>query len=90
MTQLALGTADFVNGVAMRYGEVSQSVFPDYSIRSITNGTHAPTWATPSFSRPLRPPHPKLAHGSAFAPLRRRDSAGPDFLGPRAREAGTP
>ena len=48
MTELALATADFVNGVAMRHGEVSRSMFPGYPIRSITNGIHAPTWATPS------------------------------------------
>jgi starch phosphorylase len=49
MTELALASAAFVNGVAMRHGEVSRSMFPDYPIRSITNGIHAPTWASPSF-----------------------------------------
>jgi starch phosphorylase len=38
-----------VNGVAMRHGEVSRGMFPEYPIRSITNGIHAPTWAAPSF-----------------------------------------
>ncbi len=50
MTALALEAADFVNGVAMRHGEVSQNLFPGYPIRSITNGIHAPTWASPSFA----------------------------------------
>jgi starch phosphorylase len=38
----------FVNGVALRHGEVSKGMFPDYPIRSITNGIHPATWAAPS------------------------------------------
>jgi starch phosphorylase len=34
----------------MRHGEVSQDMFPRYPIRSITNGIHPATWASPSFS----------------------------------------
>ena len=49
MTQLALRGSRFVNGVAMKHGEVSQSLFPGYPIHSITNGVHAVTWAAPSF-----------------------------------------
>jgi starch phosphorylase len=49
MTQVALDGARFVNGVAMRHGEVSRSMFPGYPIRSITNGVHLATWAAPSF-----------------------------------------
>src|SRR5262245_1990772 len=49
LTDLALRCADFVNGVAMRHGEVSRTLFPDYPIRSITNGIHPPTWVAPSF-----------------------------------------
>ncbi len=47
MTDLGLRASRFVNGVAMRHGEVSQSMFPEYPIRSITNGIHAPSWASP-------------------------------------------
>jgi starch phosphorylase len=50
MTELALRVSHFVNGVAMRHGEVSQDMFPRYPIRSITNGIHPATWASPSFS----------------------------------------
>lgn len=50
MTALALEHSRFVNGVAMRHGEVSRSMFPGYPIRSITNGIHAATWAVPSFA----------------------------------------
>ncbi len=49
MTQLALGGSRFVNGVAMKHGEVSNSLFPGYPIHSITNGVHAVTWAAPAF-----------------------------------------
>jgi starch phosphorylase len=49
MTELALLGSRFVNGVAMRHGEVSQGMFPEYPIRSITNGVHAGTWAAPAF-----------------------------------------
>jgi glycogen phosphorylase len=45
MTGLALTFAHYVNGVAMRHGEVSRSMFPGYPINSITNGVHAVTWA---------------------------------------------
>lgn len=49
MTQLALRGSRFINGVAMKHGEVSTSLFPGYPIHSITNGVHAVTWAAPSF-----------------------------------------
>jgi glycogen phosphorylase len=49
LTELALRASRFVNGVAMRHGEVSRDMFPRYPIRSITNGVHAETWSAPSF-----------------------------------------
>ncbi len=49
MTRLALEMSRFVNGVAMRHGEVSRSMFPGYQIRSITNGVHAGTWVSEPF-----------------------------------------
>jgi starch phosphorylase len=44
MTYLALRFSRYVNGVAMQHGKVSQLMFPDYYIHSITNGVHAATW----------------------------------------------
>ncbi|MBI3796291.1 MAG: alpha-glucan family phosphorylase [Deltaproteobacteria bacterium] len=44
MTHLALRFARYVNGVAMRHGEVSRGMFPDAPIDTITNGVHAITW----------------------------------------------
>jgi starch phosphorylase len=49
MTDLALRAAHFVNGVAMRHGEVSQDMFPGYPIHSITNGIHPATWTSLPF-----------------------------------------
>ncbi|MCA9770764.1 MAG: alpha-glucan family phosphorylase [Myxococcales bacterium] len=51
MTYLALQYSHYVNGVAMRHGDVSQDMFPKYPIRSITNGVHAATWVSPPFQR---------------------------------------
>ncbi len=48
LTDVALRGSRFVNGVAMRHGEVSRGMFPQYPIRSITNGVHPATWAWPS------------------------------------------
>lgn len=50
MTYLALRFARYINGVAMRHGEVSVGMFPDYPIDAITNGVHAVTWASPPFA----------------------------------------
>ena len=51
LTQLALRGSLYVNGVAMKHGEVSHSMFPGYPIHSITNGVHAVTWTAPSFQK---------------------------------------
>jgi len=49
MTRLALHLSRYVNGVAMRHGEVSRGMFPHYPIDSITNGVHPPTWTAQPF-----------------------------------------
>jgi starch phosphorylase len=51
MTYLALNLSRYVNGVALRHGEISRGMFPGYPINSITNGVHAATWASESFQR---------------------------------------
>lgn len=50
MTHLGLHLSRYVNGVALRHQQVSALMFPDYRIRSITNGIHVPTWAAPAFA----------------------------------------
>ena len=49
MTYLALRFARYVNGVALRHGEVSQGMFPHFPINTITNGVHAITWTSAPF-----------------------------------------
>jgi glycogen phosphorylase len=51
MTRLALFFSHYVNGVAKKHGEVSRIMFPGYSIDSITNGIHTPTWVSDSFQK---------------------------------------
>ncbi|MDY6848223.1 MAG: alpha-glucan family phosphorylase [Thermodesulfobacteriota bacterium] len=49
MTILALKLSRYVNGVAKKHGEISQSMFPGFEIHAITNGIHPFTWASPYF-----------------------------------------
>jgi starch phosphorylase len=49
MTRLALFFSHYINGVAKKHGEVSREMFPGYSIDSITNGVHTPTWVSNPF-----------------------------------------
>ncbi len=51
MTHLALSLSRYVNGVAMRHGQISRDMYPTYPVNSITNGVHAGTWAAASFQR---------------------------------------
>jgi starch phosphorylase len=49
MTHMALSFSRYINGVAMRHGEISRNMFPNYPINSITNGVHALTWTSLAF-----------------------------------------
>jgi len=51
MTNLALISSHYINGVSMRHEQISRDMFPEYPINSITNGVHAVTWVSPAFSR---------------------------------------
>jgi len=51
MTYLALRFSGYVNGVAMRHGEVSRGMFPQHAISAITNGVHALTWTSEPFKK---------------------------------------
>jgi starch phosphorylase len=46
-TRLAMNFSKFSNAVARKHGEISRKMFPGYPIRSITNGVHATSWASP-------------------------------------------
>ena len=50
MTYLALTFSHYINGVAMRHGEVSRQMYGGFDIDAITNGIHAVTWASPPFA----------------------------------------
>jgi glycogen phosphorylase len=49
MTLLGLVMSNYINGVAKRHKEVTKEMFPEYSIDSITNGIHPPTWISPYY-----------------------------------------
>ncbi len=51
MTLLGFKLSNFVNGVAKKHGEVSQSMFPGYQINAITNGVHSFTWTCESMKK---------------------------------------
>jgi glycogen phosphorylase len=51
MTYLGLCFSHYINGVSMRHEEISQGMFPNYPINSITNGVHAATWVSAPFGR---------------------------------------
>jgi starch phosphorylase len=51
MTYLALFFSRYINGVSHRHEEISQSMFPNYPINSVTNGVHALTWTSQPFQR---------------------------------------
>lgn len=46
LTSLAVDNSHYINGVAKRHGKVTQQMFQEYKIDSITNGAHAATWAS--------------------------------------------
>jgi starch phosphorylase len=49
MTYVALRCSHYINGVAMRHGEVSRGMFPGYPISAITNGVHSVSWTALPF-----------------------------------------
>ncbi len=49
MTRLALNLSEYVNGVATRHAEISNTMFPGYKVHAITNGVHPYTWSAEGF-----------------------------------------
>ena len=49
MTLLALNFSNYINGVAKKHGQVSQTMFTDFRIDAITNGVHVSTWSNKAF-----------------------------------------
>lgn len=46
MTRLGMSLSKYSFGVSKKHGEVSQNLFPEYKIGSITNGVHHSSWVT--------------------------------------------
>jgi starch phosphorylase len=66
MTYLALRFSRYVNGVAMQHGKVSQQMFPDYHVHSITNGVHAATWISEPMQALLDAEIPEWRHDNEY------------------------
>jgi len=66
MTYLALRFSRYVNGVAMMHGKVSQEMFPDYHVHSITNGVHAATWISKPLQEVLDKEIPEWRHDNQY------------------------
>ena len=66
MTYLALRFSRYVNGVAMQHGKVSQQMFPEYRVHSITNGVHAATWIGPAMAELLDKETPEWRHDNQY------------------------
>jgi starch phosphorylase len=66
MTYLALRFSRYVNGVAMQHGKVSQHMFPEYHVHSITNGVHAATWLSQPFQQLLDKEIPEWRHDNQY------------------------
>ena len=66
MTYLALRFSRYVNGVSMLHGQVSQQMFPEYPVHSITNGVHAATWLSEPFQELLDKEIPAWRHDNQY------------------------
>ena len=83
MTYLALRFSRYVNGVAMQHGKVSQQMFPEYNVHSITNGVHAATWVGPAFRELFDKEIPAWRHDNQY--LRSAYGIEPDAIEARHR-----
>jgi starch phosphorylase len=50
LSLVGLNFSGYVNGVAMKHGEVSRRLFGGYAIDAITNGVHAASWTASEFA----------------------------------------
>ncbi len=66
MTYVALRFSRWVNGVAMQHGKVSQEMFPEYHVESVTNGVHAATWIAPPLQRLFDDEIPRWRHDNQY------------------------
>ncbi|WP_210385370.1 alpha-glucan family phosphorylase [Brucella anthropi] len=62
MTRLALNLSSYVNGVARRHAETTRTLFPGYTIASITNGVHVHKWMHNAIASLYEESLPNWAH----------------------------
>ncbi len=66
MTYLALRFSRYVNGVALRHGEISSDMFPEYPIDSITNGAAVEMWTSEPFAELFSKHIPEWRHDNLY------------------------
>jgi starch phosphorylase len=66
MTYVALRFSRWVNGVAVQHGKVSQKMFPEYHVESVTNGVHAATWIAEPLQALLDDEIPRWRHDNQY------------------------
>ncbi len=66
MTHLALHHSNYVNGVAMKHGEVSREMFPEYRVKALTNGVHAGSWTSPEMAQLFDRDVPEWRHDNVY------------------------
>ena len=66
MTYVALRFSRWVNGVAMQHGKVSQHMFPDHHVESVTNGVHAATWVSDPLQNLFDKEMPRWRHDNQY------------------------
>ncbi len=64
MTLICLYFSNYINGVAKTHMEISQEMFPNYPIHSITNGVHSATWVCDEFEELFDKHIPEWRHDS--------------------------
>lgn len=62
MTQLALNSSGYVNGVAEKHAKTAGLMFPNVVVRAITNGIHVGHWTHEAFARLYDQTIPSWAH----------------------------
>ena len=62
MTQLALNTSGYINGVARRHAETTRQMFPGYHVHAVTNGVHAGFWTHDAFAQLFNKHAPRWQH----------------------------
>ena len=85
MTELGMTFSHYINAVALRHQQVSQAMFPQFRVASVTNGVHAGRWAALSIVASSTPTSP-AGGGTTPACTTPRASPSRSPPGPRRRQ----